>query len=151
MARRHWLVKSEPQSYSWQDFVRERGTCWDGVRNHAARLNLLGMRRGDRVLFYHSVGPREVVGVARVTCEAHPDPTAEDPRWVAVDLGPLTALPRPVSLAAIKADPRLAGLPLVRQSRLSVMPVGRAEFQRIVRLGGARPEGERRARGGVRS
>jgi predicted RNA-binding protein with PUA-like domain len=85
MARRYWLVKSEPSAYSWSDFVEEARTCWDGVRNNAARLNLIEMRQGDQVLFYHSVSQKAVVGIARVTRESYPDPTADDPRWVAVD------------------------------------------------------------------
>jgi predicted RNA-binding protein with PUA-like domain len=139
MTRRYWLVKSEPSAYSWQDLAEEGETCWDGVRNNAARLNLIGMRKGDLVLFYHSVRDKEVVGIARVARESYPDPTSEDPGWVAVDLAPVRRLSAPVSLAAIKAEPRLAGLALVRQSRLSVMPIRRAEFERILRLGAAPP------------
>jgi predicted RNA-binding protein with PUA-like domain len=135
MARRYWLVKSEPSAYSWGDFVEEAGTCWDGVRNNAARLNLIEMRKGDLVLFYHSVSDKAVVGISRVARESYPDPTADDPRWVAVDLVPVQPLRKPVSLARIKAEPRLAELALVRQSRLSVMPIRRAEFERILRLG----------------
>jgi predicted RNA-binding protein with PUA-like domain len=135
MARRYWLVKSEPSAYSWGDFVEEAGTCWDGVRNNAARLNLIEMREGDLVLFYHSVSDKAVVGIARVARESYPDPTADAPRWVAVDLVPVRPLCKPVSLARIKAEPRLAELALVRQSRLSVMPIRRAEFERILRLG----------------
>jgi predicted RNA-binding protein with PUA-like domain len=133
-------VKSEPGTYSWDEFAEEGGTCWDGVRNSAARLNLIGMRNGDPILFYHSVTGKEVVGVARVARESYPDPTSDDPRWVAVDLVPVGPLRRPVTLAAIRADPRLARIALVRQSRLSVMRLGRAEFLRILSLGETRPE-----------
>jgi predicted RNA-binding protein with PUA-like domain len=138
MARGTWLVKSEPFKYSWDDFVRDGRTYWDGVRNHAARNNLQAMRKGDLVLYYHSNEGREVVGLARVARESYPDPTSDDPRWVVVDLAPVTALARPVPLAEIKADPALAKIPLVRQSRLSVMPIDSKAFQRILRLGGTR-------------
>ncbi|RMF24450.1 MAG: EVE domain-containing protein [Deltaproteobacteria bacterium] len=131
---RYWLVKSEPRSYSWSDFVREGGTCWDGVRNHQARGHLAAMSTGDLVFFYHSVSEKAVVGIARVRREAYPDPTAENSRWLAVDLEPVQPIEPPVPLARIKQDPALAALPLVRQSRLSVMPLSRAEFQRIRRL-----------------
>ncbi len=121
MPRRTWLVKSEPYKYSWDDFVRDRSTCWDGVRNYAARNHLQNMRAGDLVLFYHSGEGREIVGVARVTREAYPDPTTDDERWVAVDLEPVAPLERPVGLDEIRRDPALADIPLVRQPRLSVM------------------------------
>ena len=136
MPRRYWLVKSEPFKYSWDDFVKDGSTYWDGVRNHAARNNLAAMGRGDLVLYYHSNEGKEVVGVAKVTKTAYPDPTADDPRWVVVDLRPVRALKEPVGLAAIKADPALREIPLVRQSRLSVMPLERAAFERILRMGG---------------
>lgn len=145
MARAHWLVKSEPSAYSWEDLVREGSTCWDGVRNAQARNNLAAMRRGDLALFYHSVRDKEVVGVARITREAYPDPTADDPRWIAVDLEPLAPLERPVPLAELKSDPALRGSPLVRQSRLSVMPFDRASFERVLRLGRTRLPRRRRA------
>jgi len=142
---RHWLVKSEPRKYAWADLVRDARTSWDGVRNALARRNLAEMRVGDRVLYYHSNDGKEVVGVARVTRSAYPDPTSADPRWLAVDLAPVRPLPAPVSLAAIKADPALAGIALVRQSRLSVMPIEPAHFERILALGGSAARGGRRA------
>ncbi len=130
----HWLVKSEPSAYSWDDLVRDGRTHWDGVRNYQARNNLAAMREGDEVLFYHSVGDREVVGLARVAREAYPDPTTDDERWLVVDLVPLRALERPVSLAEVKAHPKLGDIALVRQSRLSVMPLARTEFTTIVAM-----------------
>jgi predicted RNA-binding protein with PUA-like domain len=139
MARAHWLVKSEPSTYAWETLVEEGRTCWDGVRNPAARNHLRGMKRGDLVLFYHSGGGKEVVGVARVAREAYPDPTADDERWVAVDLAPVGPLSLPVPLAAIKAEPRLGDMPLVRQGRLSVMPVTPAQFERVLRMGKTSP------------
>ncbi|MBI5802581.1 MAG: EVE domain-containing protein [Verrucomicrobia bacterium] len=134
----HWLVKSEPAAYSWAAFVKDGGTAWTGVRNFTARLNLRAMKRGDRVCFYHSVTGKEVVGLARVMREAYPDATAEEGDWPCVDLAPLKALVKPVSLEAIKADPTLAGIPLVRQSRLSVSPLTREQFARVLALGGTR-------------
>jgi predicted RNA-binding protein with PUA-like domain len=133
-AARAWLVKTEPETYSWERMVREGRACWDGVRNFTARNGLRSMRAGDRVLVYHSGARREVVGLARVAREAYPDPTATDPRWVAVDLVPERALAHPVSLARIKADAALRGIALVRQSRLSVMPLPSAAFARILAL-----------------
>ncbi len=138
MARRYWLAKSEPSAYSWQDLADDGSTYWDGVRTPQARNNLAAMKKGDFVLFYHSVVDPSVVGVARVTRTAYPDPTSDDERWVAVDLEPVAPLDEPVSLASIKADEKLAGMALVRQSRLSVMPVARPEFDRILRLGKTR-------------
>jgi predicted RNA-binding protein with PUA-like domain len=139
MARRHWLVKSEPFKYAWDDLVKDGSTCWDGVRNAQARNNLAAMRKGDRVLYYHSGEGKEVVGVARVTKEAYPDPTSDDERWVVVDLAPLKPLKQPVTLAQIKADRSLAKIPLVAQSRLSVMPIDARAFERILSLGGTKP------------
>ena len=132
---KHWLVKSEPSKYSWDDFVREAPDHWDGVRNYQARNHLRAMKTGDRVLFYHSVTGKEVVGVAEVCREAYPDPTTEDERWVAVDLRPVRALPRPVPLGEIKSEPALADIALLKQSRLSVVPLTAAEFRKIVALG----------------
>jgi predicted RNA-binding protein with PUA-like domain len=137
MARGHWLVKSEPGSYAWDDLVRDGRTRWDGVRNPEARNNLLAMRTGDPVLFYHSGAAREVVGVASVVAEAYRDPTADDERWVAVDLAPERPLARPVPLQAVKSSPALAKLPLVTRSRLSVMPLPKSAFDVIVRMGKA--------------
>jgi predicted RNA-binding protein with PUA-like domain len=127
-------VKTEPETYSWERMVREGRAVWDGVRNFSARNALRAMRAGERVLVYHSGEGRAVVGIARVVREAYPDPTAEDPRWVAVDLVPERPLARAPSLAEIKADRALRGIPLVRQSRLSVMELPRAAFERIVAL-----------------
>ena len=135
MGRSYWLVKSEPFKYSWDDFVKDGSTTWDGVRNPLARNHLASMKRGDLVLYYHSNQGKQVVGVARVTAESYPDPTADDPRWVVVDLEPVQPLARPVSLVAIKSDPKLSEIALVRQSRLSVMPLPAAAFRRILRLG----------------
>jgi predicted RNA-binding protein with PUA-like domain len=129
-----WLVKQEPSSYSWSDFVAERETSWTGVRNYSARNNLRNMREGDRVLFYHSGEEKAVVGIAKVTRTAYPDPTAKEGDWVTVDLAPIKPLRRPVTLREIKANPRLKGIPLVRQSRLSVMPLGEPEFLEIVKM-----------------
>jgi predicted RNA-binding protein with PUA-like domain len=131
----HWLVKQEPESYPWETFVADGRTSWDGVRNYQARNNLRGMRAGDPVLFYASGEPKSVVGTARVSRAGYPDPTADDPAWISVELEPVKALARPVTLAAIKADPALAGVILVRHSRLSVMPLTRAEYERIVTMG----------------
>ena len=132
--RRHWLVKSEPGAYCFERLVREGRAVWDGVRNAQARNHLAAMGEGDLVLFYHSGEGREVVGVAKVARTAYPEPGASDPRWVAVDLVPVRPLARPVSLAEIKADRALATIPLVRQSRLSVMPLEAAAFERIAEL-----------------
>ena len=136
MARGYWLVKSEPFKYSWNDFEKDGSTYWDGVRNAQARNNLQAMQVGDQVLYYHSNEGKEVVGIARVTKAAYPDPTTEDERWVVVDLAPLKPLSRPVTLAEIKADARFAEIPLVTHSRLSVMPIPKPAFDRIVSLGG---------------
>lgn len=135
MARGYWLVKQEPTKYSFDQLVKDKRTVWDGVRNFQARNNLKAMRAGDPVLFYHSVVGTAVVGIAEVVREAYPDPTAGDDRWVVVDLAPVRALKRPVTLEEIKGDPSLADIPLVRQSRLSVMPLPRQAFDRIVALG----------------
>jgi predicted RNA-binding protein with PUA-like domain len=131
-----WLVKSEPFKYAWSDLVRDGSTYWDGVRNAQARNNLAAMQKGDLVLYYHSNEGKQVVGVARVAAEAYPDPTSDDPRWLVVDLVPVKALKRPVTLAEVKSDRRLAKIPLVTQSRLSVMPIEPGSFERILELGG---------------
>ena len=132
----YWLVKSEPEAYSWVTFLREGGTDWTGVRNYQARNNLQAMRPGDLALFYHSVSEKAVVGVAEVAALAAPDATAEaGSPWVAVRLRPHAALSRPVPLAALKADPRLIQLGLLRQSRLSVTPVRPEEFDAVLALG----------------
>lgn len=132
-----WLVKSEPTSYAWADLVREGRTAWTGVRNFAARLHLRAMRVGDRVLFYHSVVGKEVVGIAQVAAAAYPDATATEGEWVCVDLVPVKALKRAVSLEAMKANAKLQEMKLLRQSRLSVTPLTAAEYEEVLRLGGA--------------
>jgi predicted RNA-binding protein with PUA-like domain len=134
MARSHWLVKSEPTTYSWEQLAKDGRTVWDGVRNPLARQHLAAMRKGDLVFFYHSGVGKDVVGIARVVREAYPDPKTPE-QWLAVDLEPVKALTQPVSLAAIKADAKLAGLALVKQSRLSVLPVSAPHFERILALG----------------
>jgi predicted RNA-binding protein with PUA-like domain len=136
MKPRHWLVKQEPESYSWETFARDGRTTWEGVRNFQARNNLKAMRSGDPVLFYASGGPKSVVGIAAVSKAAFPDPTADEPGWVAVELRAVRPLERPVTLAQIRADPGLGAILLVRNSRLSVMPLTAGEFARIVELGG---------------
>jgi predicted RNA-binding protein with PUA-like domain len=135
MTNQYWLVKSEPETYGWEDLRRDRKTDWTGVRNFAARNHLKAMRRGDRVLFYETGGVKAVVGIAQVTKPAFPDETADAPGWVAVELKPENALPAPVNLAQVKADRTLAGMALVKQPRLSVQPVTPAEFERILMLG----------------
>jgi predicted RNA-binding protein with PUA-like domain len=131
-----WLVKQEPSSYSWSDFTAEGGTSWTGVRNYTARNNLRRMRKGDEVLFYHSGEDKAVVGIARVTRPAYRDPTAKEGDWSAVDLVPVKPLRRPVTLREIKDNPRLKKVQLVRQSRLSVMPLTAEEFRTIVKMAG---------------
>ncbi len=130
----HWLVKSEPESYSWETFVKKGRDHWDGVRNYQARNNLSAMQIGDWVLFYHSGDAREVVGLAEVVSGPYPDPTTTDTRWIVVDLSPKQALRNHVSLQTIKADPRLSDIALVRQSRLSVMPLSKEAFDIILAL-----------------
>jgi predicted RNA-binding protein with PUA-like domain len=130
----HWLMKSEPESYSWDDLVRDGGTEWDGVRNNAARLHLKAMKKGDEAFFYHSMSDKAVVGIMRITREAQPDP--KDPDWVSVRVEPVRALARPVTLAEIKAEPRLAKMELIRQSRLSVAPVRDDEWHLVLKMAG---------------
>jgi predicted RNA-binding protein with PUA-like domain len=129
-----WLVKQEPSAYSWSDFISEGETAWTGVRNYTARNNLRKMHKDDEVLFYHSGREKAVVGVARVTRPAYPDPTAKEGDWSAVDLAPIKSLRRPVLLREIKATSRLKHIKLVRQSRLSVIPLGGSEFRAIVEM-----------------
>jgi predicted RNA-binding protein with PUA-like domain len=129
-----WLVKQEPSSYSWSDFVAEGETSWTGVRNYTARNNLRKMRKGDEVFFYHSGDDKTVVGIARVTRNAYRDPTAQEDEWSTVDLAPIKPLRRPVTLREIKDNPRLKGIALVRQSRLSVMPLLETDFREIVTM-----------------
>jgi len=131
----YWMVKQEPETYSWDDFVNDGSTDWSGVRNYQARNNLKGMKVGDRVLFYHSGKGKEVVGLAEVIKGAYQDPTSNDEQWVAVDLKPIKPLSSPVQLAAIRYDKRLSQLPLIRQSQLSVMPLTKDEFDVIVTMG----------------
>src|ERR1051325_9106876 len=131
----YWMVKQEPETYSWDDFVKDGRTDWSGVRNYQARNNLRGMKPGDKVLFYHSGKGKEVVGLAEVVKSAYPDPTADDEQWVAVDLKPVKPLKSPVLLAAIRYDKRLSQLPLIKQSQLSVMPLTKEEFEIIVTTG----------------
>ncbi len=128
----YWLVKSEPFKYSWDLFVEKGRDHWDGVRNYQARNNLAAMKVDDLVFFYHSNEGMEIVGIAKVVREAYPDPTADDPRWVVVDLVPVEKLPRPVTLKEIKEDPLLQEIALVKLSRLSVQPVRKEEFDRIL-------------------
>ena len=132
----HWLVKSEPDAWSWDDQVVAGTTNWDGVRNHQAANNLKAMRVGDRAFFYHSGDVRAIVGIVEVTREYYPDPKDETDRFGMVDVRVVAPLPRPVTLAAIKADGRFGELPLVRQSRLSVMPIDDEAWRRICDLGG---------------
>lgn len=131
----YWLVKSEPFKYSWDKFVADGRTFWDGVRNYQARNNLQAMQTGDKVLFYHSNEGLEIVGLAEVVREAYPDPTTPDARWVVVDLRPLKPFKRPVTLAEMKEEKALEQLSLVRQGRLSVCPVTPAEFEKILSMG----------------
>ncbi|CAN5891808.1 EVE domain-containing protein [soil metagenome] len=131
----YWLVKSEPESYSWADLIKDGRTSWTGVRNFQARNNLQQMKAGDSVLFYHSVSERAVVGIAKVDREAYPDPTSDDPKWLAVDLIAARDFKDPVSLDQIKKDSRLQNIPLLRQSRLSVMPLQAEEFEVLLSIG----------------
>lgn len=132
----YWLVKSEPFKYSWDQFVKDGKTFWDGVRNYAARNNLKAMKKGDQVFFYHSNEGLEIVGIAEVVKEHYQDPTTPDPNWVVVDLKPLKPLKKPVTLAQVKADKRLANLQLVRLGRLSVSAVTPEEHKIIMELAG---------------
>jgi predicted RNA-binding protein with PUA-like domain len=132
---KHWLVKQEPDAYAWEQFVRDRGTAWTGVRNFQARNNLRAMKKGDEVFYYHSVTGKSVVGTARVAREAYGDPTAEDGDWSCVDLVPQQACRPPVTLEQIKAEPSLRDIALLRQSRLSVMPLTSAEAKMLRKMG----------------
>ena len=137
-AAQYWMVKQEPTAYSWTQFVKDGRAAWTGVRNFQARINLRTMQVGDPVLFYHSVVGKEVVGIAKVAATAYPDPTATEGDWVCVDLVPVKPLARPVTLREIKVTPALAEIALLRQSRLSVMPLKLAEYDGIVRLSGSK-------------
>ena len=132
----YWLVKSEPFKYSWDQFVKDGKTHWDGVRNYAARNNLKAMAKGDNVFFYHSNEGLAIVGIAEVVKTAYQDPTTDDPNWVVVDLKPYKALPTPVTLETIKADPAFADMDLVRLSRLSVGTVKPDVYKKILKMGG---------------
>jgi predicted RNA-binding protein with PUA-like domain len=136
----YWLVKSEPFKYSWEQFVRDGKTFWDGVRNYGARNNLRAMKKGDRVFFYHSNEGLAIVGIAEVLKEAYQDPTTIDPNWLVVDLKPLKAMTRPVTLAEIKAEPTLQNMDLVRLSRLSVGTVKEKEYKKVLAMGGMKVE-----------
>jgi predicted RNA-binding protein with PUA-like domain len=130
----YWLMKSEPASYSWDDLVRDGGTEWDGVRNNAARLHLKAMEPGDEAFFYHSMTDKAVVGIMRIARAAEPDPKAPD--WVRVRVDPVRPLDHPVTLAAIKAEPSLAAMELIRQSRLSVAPIRDEEWRKVLEMAG---------------
>ena len=132
----YWLVKSEPSSYSWDSLVKEKQTCWSGVRNYAARIHLKAMKKGDEVLFYHSNEGTEIVGIAKVAKQFYQDPTTDDEAWVAVDLKPHKKLKTPVTLAQVKADQRLVEMALVRLGRLSVQPVTDEEWKIIMEMAG---------------
>ena len=130
----YWLVKSEPESYSWSKFVQDGKTAWTGVRNFQARNNLRAMKKGNLVFYYHSVSEKQIVGLARVKREAYPDPTAEEGDWSCVDLVPVKPLNKPITLESIKKDKILKTLPLVRQSRLSVTALTREHFERLLKI-----------------
>ena len=132
----YWLVKSEPFKYSWEQFVKDGKTFWDGVRNYGARNNLRAMKKGDHVLFYHSNEGLAIVGIAEVVKEAYQDPTTMDANWFAVDLKPIKAMPKPVTLAQIKAEPTLQDMDIVRLSRLSVGTVKEKEYKKVLSMGG---------------
>ena len=134
----YWLVKSEPFKYSWEQLVKDGKTIWDGVRNYAARNNLRAMKKGDRVLFYHSNEGLNIVGITEVIKEAYQDPTTEDTNWVVVELKPIQSIPKPIDLATIKADKDLQDMDLVRLGRLSVGTVKEKEFKKIMKLGGVK-------------
>lgn len=139
MTIHYWLVKQEPHSYSWSDFVADGGSAWTGIRNFQARNFLRQMKAKDRVLFYHSGDAKQVVGLAQVVRAAYADPTAAEGDWSAVDLAPVKPLPKSVTLQVLKADAHLKDLLLFRQSRLSVIPLTEAQFKRIIELASGRP------------
>lgn len=132
----YWLVKSEPSVYSWDELVKDKQTCWSGVRNYAARINLRSMKKGDDVLYYHSNEGVEIVGIAKVVKEAYPDPTSDQEAWVAVDIKAVKKLKNPVPLATCKADARFANMDLVRLGRLSVQTVKPEEWELVMKLAG---------------
>ena len=135
MAKQYWLVKQEPSAYSWDDFVAEGSTQWTGIRNYQARNNVRAMKLGDLAFFYHSVNDKEIVGIAEVIKEFYPDPTAEEGDWSIVDLKPVKPMVNKVTLAEMKAEPALEELPLLRHTRLSVVPVTAAQFKTILKMG----------------
>lgn len=128
----YWLIKSEPAVYSWDQLIKDKGTVWDGVRNYAARLNLLAMKKGDQAFFYHSNEGMEIVGIVKISKTAFQDPTSTDERWVSVAVKPFKKLKHPVSLASIKAEKKLANMDLVRLGRLSVQKVTESEWQAVI-------------------
>lgn len=132
---KYWLMKSEPFKYAWDELVNDGRTHWDGVRNYEARNHMQAMKKGDLVLYYHSNEGKEIVGIAKIVKESYPDPTTDDERWVVVDVAPVVALKQPVTLADVKAEPRLAEMQLVTRGRLSVTPVTPAEFKRVLKMG----------------
>jgi predicted RNA-binding protein with PUA-like domain len=135
MSKQYWLMKSEPDAYAWEQLVHDGTGIWDGVRNHTAKLNLMAMKKGDEAFFYHSNIGKECVGIVEIIEESFPDPTAEEGSpWVVVRVAPVRALKHPVTLAAIKAEPRLADMDLIRQSRLSVGRVSPAEWKLILKM-----------------
>jgi predicted RNA-binding protein with PUA-like domain len=131
----YWLVKSEPEKYSWEKFTKDGRAMWDGVRNFAARNNLRAMKEGDLVLYYHSNEGKDVVGIAKVVKESYPDPTTDDPNWVVVDIVPVEPLKKSVTLAQIKAEPSLKDIQLIKLGRLSVSAVKKEEFDKILEMG----------------
>jgi predicted RNA-binding protein with PUA-like domain len=135
MSRQYWLIKSEPFKYSFAELVRDRQTMWDGVRNYEARNNLRGMKEGDLMLFYHSTEGKAVVGVARIKRAAYADPTAPEEDWSVIDVEPVAPLKAHVSLEAIRSDPSLAEIALLKKPRISVVPVSKEHFDRILRMG----------------
>lgn len=128
----HWLMKTEPSTYSWEDLMRDKKTGWDGVRNYQARNNLKAMKKGDLVFIYHSMDDKAIVGIAKITKENYPDP--KDNEWVAVEIAPIKKLKKPITLAQIKADKRFTNMALVKSSRLSVQPVRAEEFDLVIAL-----------------
>jgi predicted RNA-binding protein with PUA-like domain len=135
----YWLIKSEPEVYSWDQLVKDKQTRWDGIRNYAARLHLRSMKKGDEIFFYHSNKGTEIVGIAKVTKEAYPDPTSSDPAWFAIDVKAEKKLAKPVSLEQIKKEKKLSAMALVRISRLSVQPVSEEEWKIILKMGRMEP------------
>ena len=134
MSKRHWLMKSEPESYGWDRLVKDGGTVWDGVRNHRAKMNLQAMQVGDQAFFYHSVTGKEIVGIVEITRAGMNDPKDETGTWAAVEIKPVRKLGRPVTLAEIKAEPALKDIELIRQSRLSVAEIRPAEWGKILAM-----------------